>query len=103
MTSWPQRQSEDRRGIILRALDENGHRAAEATLRRVLDLHGHLISVAELHADLLFLERGALVRIDREPFGAGEVWLVHLLDEGQLVARGRAHPGIARPGYAPPQ
>ena len=99
--SFAERQAADRRGIVLRSLDEGGHRLPESSLRRVLDLHGHRISMGELHADLEFLERSLLVRIDREPLPSGTVWIVQLLDEGQVVARGRSHPGIGGADYAP--
>ena len=106
--SFSERQAADRRGIILRGLDEGGHRLAEGSLRRVLDLTGYLISQEELRADLEWLERAVLVRVDREPAphrgpDGGEVWLVQLLEAGQLVARGRSHPGVGRQAYAPPR
>ena len=96
-----ERQLADQRGIILRALDEGGHRLVEASLRRIVDLTGHQISMAELHAQLEWLERAGLVRVDREPLASGEVWIAQLLDEGQLVARGRSHVGVGRQDRAP--
>ena len=101
--TYAERQAADRRGIVLRALDEGGHRLPETSLRRIVDLHGQMVSLDELRADLQWLERVVLVRIDREPVPSGEVWMVQLLDAGQVVARGRSHPGIRPQDYAPPR
>ena len=101
--TFAERQLADQRGIVLRLLDEDGHRLVQASIRRMLDLHGHRISMGELHAVLAWLERAGLIRVDREPVLDGEVWIAQLLDDGQLVARGRSHPGVGRAGYAPPR
>lgn len=103
MTSLAQRLTEDRRGIILRSLNEDpGFTMAEMTLKRVLDIHGHVVSTSELRADLEWLERAVLVRVDRHEMRPDVwTWSVQLLDEGQVVARGRSHPGVAQSRYAP--
>ncbi len=101
--SYAERLAQDRRGILLRALDESGapFSLVERSLRTVLDLTGHKVSTLEMRADLEWLERGGLVRIERQAVQSGEVWVVQLLDEGQVVARGRAHQGVGRQGFAP--
>lgn len=83
---------EDRRGLILSALDEaGGHRLADASIKSILDRFNHRISTDQVHGDLSWLEGQGLVRIDKEA-----AWMVQLLEFGQDVARGVAHPGVRR-------
>ena len=83
---------EDRRGLILSALDEaGGMRLAESSLKRILDNFAHRISTDQLRGDLDWLRAQGLVQVDKEG-----TWIVQLLDPGLDVARGVPHPGVAR-------
>lgn len=83
---------EDRRGLILSALDEaGGARLAETSLKSVLDIYAHRISTDQLRGDLGWLEGQGLVHVDKDG-----TWIVQLLDPGMDVARGVRHPGVAR-------
>lgn len=94
--SLSQLQAEDRRLIILRALDETSYSAGEVVLKQVTEQLGHRPSREQIRADLAFLEANNLVRLERMPVASGELWVAHLLPDGADVARGRAHPGVAR-------
>ncbi len=94
--SLSQIQAEDRRLIILRALDDGGYHAGEAVLKQVTEQLGHRPSREQIRADLSFLADHNLVRIEKMPVAAGELWVAHLLADGQDVAKGRVHPGVAR-------
>ena len=96
--SLAQTLAEDRRGIVLCALDEaGGSRLAEGSVKSVLDALGHRISSDQVRADLHWLEEQGLLRVERVPAAAGgEVWMAQLLDSGQDVARGVRHPGVRR-------
>ena len=89
---------EDRRLVILRTLSEvPGYNLNEGILRTSLRAIGHPEETKDLvRADLQFLESHGLIRIERIPMPSGELWVCHLLNEGQEVADGRAHAGIAR-------
>lgn len=88
---------EDRRGLILSMLDEaGGNRLAEASVKSILDTFGHRLSGDQVRSELNWLEAQTLLRIERIPSGAGQVWMVQLLESGQDVARGVRHPGVRR-------
>lgn len=92
--------AEDRRLVALRLLSEGGFRASESVLRKGLDFFGHRISHELMRADLEFLREHGLLRIEAlHPPSGGELWLAHLTDAGDEVARGvSVHPGVARRG-----
>jgi hypothetical protein len=90
---------EDRRGVILRALDEADQKSlSERTLERVL-LHLRLGVVGRdlVRGYLTWLESHGLVRVERLPDDAGELWVATATKHGTEVARGRRHPGVAEP------
>ncbi len=92
--------SEDRRLLILQALDQApGYKLADGTLRTVLDHAGHRIGRDVMRGDISWLVQNGMVRM--ELLGDGEaapsVWLVTLKEPGQAVAQGRFYPGVKRP------
>lgn len=91
---------EDRRLVVLRTLAEvQGFHLNEIVLRTALDGFGHRVALDVLRADLAWLEEHSLVRLEKlAPVTSGELWLVHLRREGQDVAEGRVHPGVAKLG-----
>jgi len=94
--SFPEFMAEDRRLIVLRALDESGYSANETVLRQVTEQFGHHPTRDMLRGDLAFLDENGLVRLEKIPSQSGEIWIVHLLNSGQEVANGRPYPGVAR-------
>jgi hypothetical protein len=94
--SLAQIQAEDRRLIMLRALDESGYHANETVLRQVTEQFGHHPTRDLIRADLSYLGEHALIRLEKLPAQNGEVWIAHLLTAGQEVAQGRVYPGVAR-------
>ena len=89
--------AEDRRRAILEALDgQAGYAVNESVLKSALEMLGHRVARTQVRADLAWLEEHGLIRVEKLPTEAGELWLGHLLEDGQDVARGRAHPGVAR-------
>lgn len=94
--SFAQIQAEDRRLIILRALDESNYHANETVLKQVTEQLGHLPSRELIRADIGFLAEHGLIRLERLATQSGELWIAHLLAGGRDVARGRAHAGVAR-------
>lgn len=89
---------EDRRGVILCALDEmGGNRLAEGSVKSVLASLGHVVGGDVVRTDLEWLQQQGLLRVERVPAGdGGEHWLAQLLEAGQDVARGVRHPGVKR-------
>lgn len=91
--------AEDRRLVILRTLSEVPQYALnESVLRKALDAMGHAVGHDVVRADLAFLREHGLVRVETLYPPSGELWLVHLAEAGNDVARGRLHPGVARRG-----
>ena len=88
---------EDRRLVILLCLTEAAGRLNEDVLRQGLQRVGHHVNRADTRGDIQYLADHALVRVEKMPLPNGELWVVHLLDSGDAVARGKPHPGIARP------
>lgn len=90
--------TKDRRLVILRTLSEvAAYSSNEGVLRQALHHIGHPEANKDLiRADLSFLERHGLVRVERLPMPSGELWVAHLLDDGLEVANGRPHEGVAR-------
>jgi hypothetical protein len=94
--SFAEIQAEDRRFIMLRALDESGYSANETVLKCVTESFGHQPTRDLIRADLAFLAEHGLVRIEKIDASNGQLWIAHLKTAGQDVAQGRVHPGIAR-------
>jgi hypothetical protein len=90
--------AEDRRLAILRTLSEiEGYVLNEMVLRSALTGLGHQVDRVQCRADLIWLEQHMLVRIEKiDAPTSGELWLTHLREAGQAVARGKYHPGVAR-------
>jgi hypothetical protein len=90
--------AEDRRLVVLLLLtDAPGGSLNEDVLRLGLEHIGHLMDRTDTRAVLQFLSDHGLVRMETLALPRGELWLAHLTDAGQAVARGRSHPGVARP------
>jgi hypothetical protein len=88
----------DRRLVILRTLSEvPEYRLNEGILRQALKEIGHPETTKDLvRADLQFLASHNLVQIQKMAMESGELWVVKLLENGNDVANGAAHEGIAR-------
>lgn len=88
-------QTNDRRLVILKALEAAAQYKANAyLLRRYCDAVGHVVSADQLATDLAWLQEQGLVtaRADRD------VTVAELTARGLDVASGRANqPGVARP------
>lgn len=89
-------QSEDRRLIMLMALDESGFHANETVLKQVTEQFGHQPTRDNIRGDLQFLAENNLIRLEKLPAQSGEIWIAHLLTAGKEVAQGRVYPGVAR-------
>jgi DNA-binding transcriptional ArsR family regulator len=88
--------AEDRRLIILRALAEDHDYALnDSVLKRALASLGHEVSRDMLRADLAWLKDHRLTTL-RE-LDDGVIWVARATEDGVDVARGRPHPGVARP------
>lgn len=94
--SLVQIQSEDRRLIMLRALDESGYDANETVLKLATEQFGHHATRDMVRGDLTFLAENNLIRLEKLAAQSGEIWIAHLLNAGQEVAQGRVYPGVAR-------
>ena len=90
--------TKDRRLVILRTLSEvEAYSSNEGVLRQALHHIGHPEASKDLiRADLEFMARHGLLRIEKLPMPSGELWVAHLLDDGLSVASGRPHEGVAR-------
>ncbi|GGG30886.1 hypothetical protein GCM10010964_18520 [Caldovatus sediminis] len=90
--------AEDRRLVILRALaEDHDFSLNDGTLKRVLAHFGHGVSRSMVRGDLQWLADQRLLRLERIGGGGGELWVATLTEDGADVARGRPHPGVARP------
>jgi DNA-binding transcriptional ArsR family regulator len=88
--------AEDRRLVILRALAEDHDYALnDGVLKRALTSLGHHVSRDMLRADLTWLKDHRLITL-RE-LDDGGIWVATATEDGVDVARGRPHPGVARP------
>ena len=88
--------AENRRLIMLRALDEAGFSANETVLKTVTEHWGHQPTRDLIRADMTFLDAHGLIRLEKIDAQNGQLWIAHLKTAGQEVAQGRVHPGIAR-------
>ncbi len=88
-------QQQDRRLVLLRALENAAQYSANAyLLRRFCDVSGHAVSLDLIQADLAWLQEANLLTLDRRP----DIWVATLTTRGLDVATGRAvHPGVQRP------
>lgn len=89
--------AEDRRLVILRSLSEMpGYQLNEDVLQKGLIHFGHNVSRDLVRADVGYLEEHRLVRVQKLVPQSGELWLVTLTSDGEDVAQGRQHTGVAR-------
>jgi hypothetical protein len=91
--------AEDRRLQILRALDEAmEYNLNEQVLKLALHHIGHDVGADVVRGEVTWLESHQLVSIEKMPRKPnGELWIVTLLERGQMVARGLYYPGVKRP------
>lgn len=87
-------QTQDRRLVLLRALEAAvQYRANAYLLRAFADSLGHVVSADKLDTDLAWLAEQGLVTLERQP-----VAVATLTARGLDVASGRASvPGVKRP------
>ncbi|PZW46855.1 hypothetical protein C8P66_108134 [Humitalea rosea] len=99
MTSLAEILAQDRRCVVLRALQEDhDYSLNEDTLRSVLASFGHGVIKRDLiRADLAWLEEQRLLRVEKLAAASGELWIATLTADGAAVAQGAPHPGVARP------
>jgi len=86
---------EDRRYLILRALNESkGYRASLILLQAFLESFGQSVSGDLIKGEIAWLEDQGLVRADKD----GQIVTVQLLGPGADVAAGRStYPGVRQP------
>ncbi len=94
--SFAETLAENRRLIMLRALDEAGFVTNETVLKTVTEQFGHQPTRDLIRADLTFLGEHGLIRLEKINAQNGQLWIAHLKTAGQEVAQGRVHPGVAR-------
>lgn len=97
--SYAEFEAQDRRLVLLRALEHAAHYRANALLlRRYCQAVGHVVSADRLAADLAWLSEQGLVDLVQ----AQDVTVATLTTRGLDVATGSANvPGVQRPqpGY----
>ena len=97
MTTLAEDLARDRRIIILRALVEpNGMMLNETIIKAMVNRFGHNVGRDVVRGDLCWLEEQRLVRVEKLDTERGEFWVAHLTNDGEEVAQGRKHPGVAR-------
>lgn len=96
--SLQERMTEDRRGVVLKALaEDSAYRLSENTIKTVLGYFGHNVASDGVRQLMLWLEQHSLVTIERLASDGREMWISKLTRLGLDVARGCAHVGITRP------
>ncbi len=96
MSDYARLLAEDRRLTILRTLEQDSDFSVnDFVLKRALEHLGHNVSRDVLRGDLVWLQDQQLVRLRRMEDGG--IWIATATEDGVDVARGRAHPGVARP------
>ena len=95
MKTYADIQTEDRRLVILRVLQEStSYKANEFIVSTMLDNYGHSISNDRLRTDLSWLTEQGMIEVDT----VRGVQIARLSARGQDVAEGRTEvPGIKRP------
>ena len=89
--------AEDRRLVLLRALSEmSPSKANETVLKMAVNMFGHGAGRDVVRGDLAWLEGQRLVRIEKLTAQDGDFWVAHLTVDGDEVASGRFHPGVAK-------
>jgi hypothetical protein len=100
--TFAERLAQDRRALVLRTLTAvEGHALNEDILvRELLRMRAGVTTQDDMRAILVWLERQALVTIERLPGEApaqGEMWTATATRAGRDVARGAAWPGVSAP------
>lgn len=96
MSDYLRLLAEDRRLTILRTLEQDAdYSVNDFVLKRALEQLGHAVSRDVLRADLSWLKDQQLIRVREMDDGA--IWIATATEDGVDVARGRKHPGVARP------
>lgn len=98
--SLAERIAQDRRAAVLHILlAVEGHALNEDLLTRELTrLRAGVVTHDDMRGLLLWLERQALVVLERLEDGrGGELWTATATRAGRDVARGAAHAGVAAP------
>lgn len=98
MLTYADFQDQDRRLVLLRALESAAqYRANSFLLQRYCDHVGHVVSLDRIHADLAWLADIALVT-QLVTAGTPDVTVATLTSRGLDVATGRATvPGVSKP------
>jgi len=88
--------AEDRRLVILRTLaEDHDYSVNDFVLKRALASLGHDVSRDMLRGDLTWLKDQGLLRV--KVLDDGTIWVATATEDGVDIARGRPHPGVARP------
>jgi hypothetical protein len=96
MSDYSRLLAEDRRLTILRTLEQDAdYSVNDFVLKRALEQLGHNVSRDMLRADLTWLDDQRLLRLRR--LNDDAIWVAIATEDGVDVARGRPHPGVARP------
>jgi hypothetical protein len=93
--SYQEKLAQDRRLLILQALDNAaGYTAASRLLLSFLESMGNLASSDQLEGDLAWLQEQGMIEVQAGPSGS----IAMLKARGADIVSGRArHPGIRRP------
>lgn len=96
MTTLAETLAEDRRGVILRILvDQGDFSLNEGVLQDALDRVGHKVARDLIRDDLAWLQRHGLASVAE--LNGGSLWIANLTKRGEEVAQGRERvPGVKR-------
>lgn len=98
--SFAELLEEDRRLVVLRALQEaSDYSLNESLLRKVVEtVRLGVVGRDQMRSLLTWLADNGLVRVERIGLGeTPELWVATVTALGAEVARGRVWPGVARP------
>lgn len=98
--SFAELLEEDRRLVVLRALQEaSDYSLNESLLRKVVEtVRLGVVGRDQMRSLLTWLSDNGLVRVERIGLGeTPELWVATVSALGAEVARGRVWPGVARP------
>lgn len=98
--SFAELMEEDRRLVVLRALQEaSDYSLNESLIRKVIEsVRLGVIGKDQVRSLLTWLQDNGLVRVEQVSMGGTpELWVATVSSTGAEVARGRLWPGVARP------
>lgn len=98
--SFAEIMEEDRRLVVLRALQEaSDYSLNESLIRKVIEtVRLGVIGKDQVRSLLTWLQDNGLVRLEKVGVGeTPELWVATVTATGAEVARGRIWPGVARP------